>query len=232
MARIVSPVWSSARGSICGTTYLTTASGQIIARQRTRPTQTPTNYRTYIKNAMQMRATHWNALTVAQRSAWDVWAMAQGLPTGRQAYLQGTVLPQFILNAGLIVGLTGLRDDAPDTNFHPNVQCGATSPVAAGTDAVAFKVQNNGGQRVVYLLELSPGLNPARNYWKGPWNTTRSLSATVNSGVTAVVEFPLLNVGEKYFVRCRVFTCDVTLGLRGNVVQAVVYANSIAVHVP
>jgi hypothetical protein len=232
MAKIVSPVWSSARGSICGITYLTTSSGQIIARQRTRPVETPSNFRTWIKSAMQQRAAHWNSLSALQRANWDLFAIVNGFQTGRLAYLAGTVFMQFVTNTGLAGAVTGLRDDAPDTNNFPQCSISTTTPVIANNDSVAVKITNSGPQRVMQYIEVSPGFNAARNFYKGPWDTSRSFAGTLASGVSALVEFHGLNPGERYFIKARIATDDVTVGLRGNTLQAAMYTNSIAIHVP
>lgn len=232
MAKIVSPVWSSIRGSIAGTTYLTTSSGQIIARQRTRPVNTPSNYRTYIWDAMITRAAQWNAITGIQRGDWETWAIANGFHSGRQAFIAGTGFMQFVTNTGLAGAVTGLFDSRPETNNSPSCTILPTAPVIAGTDAVAVKVQNNGPQRVMCYYDLSPGMSPARTFWKGPWDTSKSKANTIASGITTITEFSGLQLGARYFIRVRACLDDVTVGLRGNRCQKQLQTTSIAVHVP
>lgn len=232
MAKITSPVWSHISGSICGTTYLTTSAGQIIGRQRTVPVDTPTNFKTYIRNAMSTRASHWNALTSGQRAGWDAWAIANGIASGREAYMSGTTFMQFVDNTTLAGVMTGLRDDAPDTNNSVQVVVSPAAPVTPSPGAIAVKIRNTGPMRVYAYVEISPGMNPARNYYKGPWVTAQSKAFSIASGVTPVTDFIGLTVGLKYFSRVRCVTADVTPGLRGNRVGALYYTNMIAVLVP
>lgn len=229
MAKIVSPVWSSARGSIAGTTYLTTASGQIIARQRTRPVNTPTYYRTLIKDAMISRAAQWNAITQVQRDQWDVYAAANGLGSGRRAFMAGTLLSQYCYLTGL-AGATviSIYDPRPETNFAPNCAVSTVLPTGPGNTAIAVKVSNTGPQRALLLIEVSPNLNPARTYWKGPWDESKTQVVAQLSGVTTTYQINALSLGQRYFVRVRAQTNDTSAGLRGNRNQAALIVNQIA----
>jgi hypothetical protein len=218
------------RGSIGGITYLTTPANAIIARMRNIPVQAPSNLRTDIKGAMITRAAQWNAMSIAQRAAWDVYAAAKGLISGRDAFLAGTIFFQYMINAGF--ALPTIQDNAPD-----NLQdCGCSVtpgvPTAAGTDAVGVKVTNAGGARVFCLFNISTGLNPARSFWKGPWNPAFTKASSLASGISTTFEFPGLTVGLRYFIRTSIGTNDLTVGLRGAKLQQPVITNTIAIHVP
>jgi hypothetical protein len=230
MAKVVSHLFSSMRGSIAGTTYLTTPAGAIIARMRNIPVQAPSNLRTNIKGAMITRAAQWNAITQLQRNAWDVYAAAKGLVSGRDAFLAGTVFIQYILNAGFAIPT--MQDSAPDNLLAPGCSITVGTPVTAATDAVAVKVINAGGARVLILMNISTGLNPARSYWKGPWNPVFTKATVLLSGVSATYEFPGLTVGLRYFIRTSICTNDTGAGLRGAKLQTPVITNSLAIHVP
>lgn len=230
MAKIVSPVWSSARGSIAGTTYLTTASGQIIARQRTRPVNTPSVFRTWIKDAMIWRAAQWNAITQSARDQWDIYAAANGFTSGRVAFMSGTVFAAFCLLTNLAgAAVISVFDSKPETNGKPNCTVSPGIQSGAGTTSVAVKVANNGALRALLYIEVSPGLNPARTYWKGPWDTTRSQCVVLLSGVTTTYQITGLTVAERYFIKVRALTNDLVVGARGNRIQAAMIINQIAV---
>jgi len=232
MAKIVSPVWSHISGSIAGTTYLTTAAGQIIGRQRTVPVNTPSTFKTAIKNALQTRAAHWNALTTAQRTGWDVWAQANGYPDGRTPYMSGTVFIQFLSNIGIAGVITGLFDDRPDTNNIPQCNISPTPPVTPSPGAIAVKISNVGPQRVYAYVEISAGFNAARRSYKGPYNWNMAKAFSIASGVSPVTDFVGLVAGLRYFVRVRVCTADTVALLKGNRVAALMYTDSIAILVP
>lgn len=230
MAKIVSQVWASARGSIGGTTYFTTPAGAIIARSRNIPVQSPSNLRTDVQGAMITRAAQWNAMTAAQRLAWDTFAQAKHLVSGRDAFLAGTVFIQYVINAGFAAPT--MQDNAPDNLLDPGCSVTASTPTAAGTDAVAVKVINAGSARVFILYNVSTGLNPARSFWKGPWDNARTKAISLASGVSVVSEFAGCTVGLRYFIRTRICTNDVGVGLRGAKMQSAVITNSLAIHVP
>lgn len=230
MAKILSHNWSSALGSVGGITYYNGPAGAIIARARTFPVQTPTNLRTDIKGAMITRAAQWNAITQIQRTAWDLFAQSKGLISGRDAFLAGTVFVQYVINAGFAAPT--MQDNAPDNLLDPGCSITVGTPVAAGTDAVAVKVINAGSARVMAIFNISPHLNPARNFWKGPWDPSKTKAVFFASGVTTTVEFSGLIVGQKYFVRTAIVTNDTGVGLRGAKLQKPVITNSLAIHVP
>lgn len=230
MAKVVSHLFSSMRGSVGGITYLTTPAGAIIARMRNIPVQAPSNLRTDIKGAMITRAAQWNAITDAQRAAWDTFAAAKGLISGRDAFLAGTVFLQYVINAGFAVPT--MQDGAPDNLQDPGVSITVGVPITAATDAVAVKITNAGGARCFVLFNISTGLNSARHFWQGPWNPLSTKASSINSGVTQTIEFAGLNVGQRYFVRTAICTNDTTVGLRGAKLQKPVITNSLAIHIP
>lgn len=230
MAKILSHNWSSALGSVGGITYFNGPAGSIIARARTKPVQAPSNLRTDIKGAMITRAAQWNAITEAQRAAWNVYAAAKGLINGRDAFLAGTIFLQYVVNANF--ALPTVQDNAPDNLLDAGCSVTLGTPTAAGTDAVAVKIQNAGSARVLVLFNISTGLNPARHFWKGPWNDAMTKATLHASGVTTTYEFPGLTVGQRYFIRTAICTNDLGVGLRGAKLQQSVITNSLAVHVP
>lgn len=230
MAKVVSHLFASMRGSIGGITYLTTPAGAIIARMRNIPVQAASNPRTWIKGAMITRAAQWSAITEAQRTAWDVYAAAKGLISGRDAFMAGTIFVQYIINSALAAPV--VTDNAPDNLLDPGCSIVPGTPTAAGTDAVAVKVTNAGGANVLVLMEVSTGLNAARHFWKGPWDPARTKVTTLISGISTTYEFAGCNVGQRYFIRTAICTNSVVVGLRGNKLQTPVITNSLAIHVP
>ncbi len=221
MAIIVSPVWSSIRGSIAGTTYLTTPAGAIIGRQRVQPTQAPTPFRTFAKNALSQAASDWDGLTVDQKKDWNVWAAANSTLTGRQEFTAGRSLRNFVFLSG-IAGVQVITTDllAPTFNGHPVVTVQATVYTTALGTGVAFKTTNTGPEKVIVMLELSAGLSNGRYYWKGPWDASKSIAFLQLAANSATTNFDGLVESRRYYVRCRAFTMDTLSGLTGCVVSA------------
>jgi len=216
MAKIVSHVWSSARGSIAGITYLTTPSGAIIARQRVIPVNAPTPFRTFIKDALIEAVSDWDGLTVAQKAAWNLWAAANGLLTGRQEFVGVQSLRNYVLGSG-IAGVTVITQNllAPDFAGHPAVTHAATTFTTALSTGVAFKNRVTSAQKCIVVLELSPGLSNGRYFWKGPWDNTKTIAFDLAAGATVTTTFPGLNAGLRYYCRMRAYTHGTTAGGTG-----------------
>jgi len=199
MAIIVSPVWSSARGSIAGTTYLTTPSGAIIARQRVKPTNPSSPLQTQIRSANAAALSAWNALNDAQRAAWDVYAVTTPYHTGRQAFFAAAILTSYL--DGRFGGPFTMPSTAPTKPGLVNLSnmfIGA--PVAAGT-GISVAVTNNEAEDVELLIEISGGFNPTRHFWKGPWDQSKTVQVTADAGAASITDIISLTKDLRYFVR-------------------------------
>lgn len=232
MAKIVSPVWSSIRGSIAGTTYLTTPSGQIIARQRTRPVQAPSIHRTAIKDAMIQAVSEWTAKTTAEKAAWDTWAAANGPGSGRQQYIAGQAVIDFILNLGLNAPTVVTTDlAAPQFSGHPSFVLAPTNFSTPAETGIAVQIKNTSGRDCWYLIEVSPTLSNARNFWKGPWDPTLTQAKHIAKTLTATVNIQVALAGDRYFVRVRAVTdgAGETPAVKGRVVSSafIVFCTSV-----
>jgi len=233
MAKIVSHVWSSARGSVAGITYLTTPSGAIIARQRVIPVNAPSPFRTFIKNALTEAVSDWDSLTVAQKAAWNTWAAANGGLKGRQEFVASQSLRNFILGSG-IAGVTVILQNliAPDFAGHPAVTHAAAPFVTPLMTGVAFKNRVTSPQKCIVMLELSPAMSNGRYFWKGPWDTSRSIAFELAAAATVTTTFTGLNAGMRYYCRMRAYTADTVSLKLGCVINAPMITYSDAVTNP
>jgi hypothetical protein len=223
-AKIVSPVWSEARGSIAGTTYLTTPNGQIIARQRTRPTQPVSFYRTAIRNAMTEAVNVWTTLSASQQAAWQAWALAHGSGThpesGRQMMIGGRSFILYASNGGALV--------APIDDFYYYQPEFTDSPaftveVAARHDpGVGFSltVKNVGTMAMFAIVEFSQPFGVSRNYWKGPWIPTLNDGMQIANGVANSKDYSMGLAGDYIFIRVRAVSMDTTAHKHGHVVTS------------
>lgn len=192
------------RGSIAGITYLTTPSGAIIARQRVIPSDPPSPLRTAAKSALIQTVADWQALTTAQRLAWQVWAVANGTLSGREEFMAANCFQQF----GIISTPTGwpvINDvnTAPVVSGHTSITFTNVPYTVALNTGVAFQVQNTSSWEIVAMVELSPALTTARNYWKGPWVPGATIASAIATGVKKKFEFGGLTAGQRYFARAR-----------------------------
>jgi hypothetical protein len=202
MAKIISPVWSSVRGSIAGTTYLTTASGQIIARQRTRPTQPDSPNQNLAREALSMAAADWNNLTEVLRQAWNVAAVTFG-ETGRHLWIGGRSLLQYIGIRNLLATPIVFLTDAPTIGSRPSFNAVQSTPALPTSNTIEVTINNLQKVRTVYLIDVSPPFTQTRNFWKGPWATSQSVSILTASLGSQKAEIPNLVAGAWYMVRIR-----------------------------
>lgn len=228
MARIVSPVWSEARGSIAGTTYLTTPTGQIIARQRTRPVDQPTNPRTHIRNTMITLASAWRELTDQQRGDWDVWAGGHGYSNGRQAFMAGPAVIEYVIRSMLLTPQISRVNTAPNGTKTPSVAVQTLTPVGPGTGLVNIGMDNEGAMDCVCLIEISPPQDPSRNYYKGPWDSSRTTAIVAADASQGSYEFEGLQTDAKYFIRVRAVSHASGVQQTGAIVQPAMIVRAIA----
>lgn len=234
MAKCVSTNFSSMRGSIAGITYLTTPQGQIIARQRTRPVNTPTDPRNFVKNAFEFAVEQWSAISVPKQAQWNAWALAHASPkSGRQVMISGSTIAAWLTNASLFpAGSLHISAFVPEFVALPAIQSNASAYTVALSTGVRFSVKNLGAIPVVVIVELSQGLGYSRNYWKGPWDTTKTVATAHLAGASHDYDFSGLIAGQKYFARIRALTNGTTVGQVGTLPTVASILSSIAVTVP
>lgn len=221
MAICVSHLHSSMRGSIAGITYLTTPSGAIIARQRVIPVDAPSPMRTHIKSAMIQAVAAWQALTSAQKTAWQMWAQANGTLSGREEFIAGHALLYFGINstpAGWVSPVDS--QTAPDFNGHPAIALSSVPFITALQTGVSFQVQNTSPHSVMAIIELSPMLSNGRNYWKGPYDTTVTQASLILTSIKKRYDFQVAAPGMRFFCRVRAFTSQALATHTGTVISA------------
>lgn len=220
MAKIISPVWSTIRGSIAGTTYLTTPSGQIVGRQRTKPTQPVSQYRTAIRNAFTEAVADWAALGAPERTDWNLWAGAYTGRSGRHEFIAakaflryGNELP--VLDTPVIVG----NDRAPLYGSGPTFSMSVGARSSPGT-GVGVTIKNQGIMECWFMIEISPAFGLTRSYWKGPWNMLLTAGKAVDAAGQETVDITVGAAGQRVFVRVRGVSNDSGAGLTGHTVTA------------
>lgn len=232
MASIISPVWSSIRGSIAGTTYLTTPAGQIIGRQRTRPVNTPTTLRTIVKNGLANGAVTWTELTDTIRNKWDLYALSVGGGRGRQFFVAGQSLQYYMENAPAIAPVIASLGTAPEFSGLPTILVDVGTFSTISDTGVSIKVTNPTTIDQVVVVQVSPGLSPARHYWKGPWDGGKIVATSIAAGANNTFDIGGLVADLRYFLRVRGLTADSTPGKTGRVCTAPSIVDAIAVTNP
>lgn len=201
MAKIISPVWSIISGSIAGTTYLTRPDSTIVARQRNKPTNKRSNRQTQVRSNMVLANAAWEGLTDAQRVQWDMYASIVGFQTGRTAFMGGYILAEYL--AIQLVAGNAITAVPPTLGNSLNLAWGGfNTPVGPGT-GIAFSIINEDTDDAMVLVDVSPGFNPTRNSYKGPWDPSLQQFVACANGASTNVEVLDLVVDQKYFVRIR-----------------------------
>lgn len=227
MAKIQSSVWSSIRGSIGGTTYLTLPNGAIIARMRNKPVNPSTTYQAQARSALAACASAWTQASGTIRSAWKAFADFVGYPSGRAAFVAGYSL----------INLINTRfGEGVSPNVGPPVVIGKfelgnvnVSPhavgVGTGIDLDFTSLETETGYA---LIEVSPACNPARNYFNGPWD--QALCQVEEIAAPGSFNVPILGLvaGARYHVRVRAVSSETgfraSAEYRGSAIAATVEA--------
>jgi hypothetical protein len=213
MAVIVSHPYSIIRGSIAGTTYLGNQFHPIVGRQRVSPVNPRTADQTLIRGAMGACAIIWKSiLTVAQRLAWDNYALtciytkATGQYTipGRSIFIAGRGLIEF-LNNRFAVAVPVVNTAPTEPGFYTVNNISATPGIAGQIDVT---VNNFGTHDVQVLIQVSPPQNVSRNRYQGPWVQTWAVCDDAPSGASTVIPVTGLPSGLKFFLRVRAVVND------------------------
>jgi hypothetical protein len=220
MAKIISPNWSIIRGSIAGITYLTTPTGQIIARQRTRPTQPVSPWRTAIKNALTEAAADWSFLTATQQILWQAWATAHTGRSGRHEMMAGKTLLRYcaelpLPSAPVIVAW----DQAPEFAVAPTMTVTAVAPGTPGT-GIGVTVHNTSIYALYVFVEYSSPFGHSRSFWKGPWVPGAQDGSAIAAGASKTFNRFDGLAGDRIFARVRAVSNDNAAHQHGHVVTA------------
>lgn len=209
MAKITSPVWSIIRGSIAGTTYLANQYGQIIARQRTAPVQPGSTYQTNMRAAFAAAEGLWRTASDTEREDWALYAKTVQHPgphgpytlDGRSQFLSTFSLAKYLNNRfGLSIPLS---EEAPVGTGWLLVSGFTTQALAAPGTGFQLNLTNDDDHQITFHLRISGPQNDTRNFWKGPWSTSRSITKSIAASSSGSQDFTGLTVGKAYFVSCR-----------------------------
>lgn len=207
MAKMQSTIFNSIRGSIAGTTFFTTPAGQIIARMRTNPVNPQTASQSLIRSQFSGSVGLWEAMTQADRNAWD--AYADGLEsgqTGRQVFLGNYTLAS---HANGIDNASVTLDDAPPTDpgVLPVGSIIAIDITSPGT-GVALQIQNPNEYDFAAVVNISRQFSPARNRFQGPFESATVQSKLIVGPSSTLIEFLNLVEDAIYFMRVKCVRSD------------------------
>ncbi len=214
MAKMLSHVASTIRGSVGGLTYTSAQGAQIVMKIRSAPVQPNTGPQTGVRSALSQASALWLGLTDAQRQDWELYAQTvtyegpQGsyTLTGRQIFC-AAIVPQILSFTAGTVGQVVV--DTPPTipgRFTAGIVAEGTY-TGPGT-GVALDISNETSVDGACQLQISQPFNPTRYRYKGPWDTDAQTWQLVPGPATTHIEIDGLTAGMIYFIRTRLVTLD------------------------
>jgi hypothetical protein len=213
MARALSILHSTIRGSIGGTTYTSNQWHQIVIRQRTAPVQPDTNYQEEIRAAFAGADSAWRiGVTDSVRQAWKCYAdtcwysgplgpyqipgrqmFMSNISAGKYLHMRKTAYPEPTFAAPIIPGFLALD------------QLQVLPPHAAAT-GFSISLRNISGETVLAWIQRSCAFNTTRQRYKGPFLPTTLDIDEIANNATGEVYFEGLTAGMIYFVQLRLIS--------------------------
>lgn len=212
--KFLSQVYTIARGSVGGITYTANQYHQLIARARTSPVNPGSTLQTAIRSAFSGAETLWKALTDIDRSRWDDYAaltprqnpLGPITLTGR-TFMRGIISLREYIATNLAIVFTDV-DTAPGTPGMLNITNVLPVDPLPGTGVGISWGNPLANPDIVVMAQLSPGFNPTRNSYKGPWDTLANQAVETPAGASGTASFIGLTLGLAYFMRIRAIVQD------------------------
>lgn len=210
MARILSHVWSVARGSVGGITYFPNQFHQIVARHRTTPTNPNTTQQQNIRMGFDTAQEQWELLTEAARSVWNWYAQNTSFlgPLGSYTISGRTMFIRSYATA-LYLDIRGHMTVTPPLDIPPTSlglptfgPCQCRPLVAPGIGFEVVGQQPNAEDTTLYAFLAGP-FEPTRLRYKGPFITASLSSDNAAQGVAYNIPFTGLVDEKVYFVKLR-----------------------------
>lgn len=212
MAKAKSHLMSIIRGSVAGVTYLSGPDHQIVMRQRTTPVNPQTTRQSQMRSEFSGAAARWNALTDAQRRAWELYAQTVTIenpvdnfsPSGRQLFIGNIGTREYLTVRGIT--FTDYLDTAPLYNGRLVVENLDIIPPAAGKTGFQVQVTNPNPEGIYLYGFVSPVQNPARLTYQGPFQTESLQYVNIASLGSGVLQFDLALDDDVHFVKVRLIS--------------------------
>ena len=209
MARALSQVYTIIRGSVGGLTYLANQFHQIVVRARTAPVQPGTVFQTAMKTAFSAAEALWSAASQATLDAWSDSAQTviRTGPLGnysvknRQQFLSTLALASY-LNTRFALSIP-VSDDAPSTTGWLKISNFNLAPPGSAGTGFAVNVANDEDHEIIVYVNISPAFNATKNFYKGPWISSRATTFSVASQSSGTEDIINLIAGRVYFIKIR-----------------------------
>jgi len=213
MAKLLSQVATTLRGSVGGITYTANQWHAILMRARVSPVNPNTTHQSEIRSAFAGAQGAWLALSDTERELWDDYALTCVYPgplgnytiPGRLMFAACYGWAKYLETRGIASIVVG---DLPPSipGWLPVDAVTPSHPATPGT-GVAVSVTITGTESVTVIAEVSWAFNPTRYRFKGPFksSTLQGIEA-VAPGQSVLLEFLGLAEDLVYFIRVRCIT--------------------------
>lgn len=205
-----------ASGSLAGNTYARNRSGNYM-RARTKPTNPATENQQAIRSAMTQMVGRWSGtLTVAQRTAWALYAASVSMLNRIGETILLTGFNHFIRSAALrsYVGAS-IVDDGPTEFTLPETD--ATLAVSISAAAQMLSVIFDTGLAWVdeddahMAIFMGQPQSPTINFFKGPWQLAGTIDGDGTTPPTSpsTIACPFVATeGQKVWIYARITRAD------------------------
>jgi hypothetical protein len=186
MARILSPVWSTARGRLGPHILASNQYWPIIQRDGVLPSPPSTPDRLAVQQALSWASLQWSTtLTPAQRDAWLRYALSSSrafhyrpaLRTGRSAFISGLSFHRFLVLARGLVSAPVFNP--PSSPGLPGCLLVYQRPVPA-TFTIFYSWYNASPFTVCAYYQFNRFLLSDLRRYQGPWSAFSYLLITLN----------------------------------------------------
>lgn len=217
MAKIVSQIATSIRGSIGGITFTATRNHAIVAKARVGPARLPTNRGNVIRTSLQFAQAIWASLSESQRAQWGYYADTctfsgpQGTYklTGLQMFIRTIATAKFANE--LLGGSFVVTGAAPVIAGLPNVGPITEGDYVGPGTGVAINVTGKPVDDCSVLVRVSVPWKGTRLKNPNIWDTSKSLLVPCPAATTTLVEVDDLVEDMYYFVSVRAILDDAPL---------------------
>lgn len=203
-------------GSIAGNTHARNRYGNYI-RARTKPINPNTAKQVLVRSIIQTLTSRWSqTLSAAQRAAWKLYAdsVAMTNKLGETVHLSG--YNHYIRSNHWFarIGRT-LVDDGPTTFELPETDPTMSIAISEATQQVTMTFDDalpwcSEDDAMLVILQ-SPGMNPQRNFFGGPWTGRSAKVGASGSPVTSPLDYASITVAtelQRVWSRFRILRAD------------------------
>ncbi len=201
--KFLSSVWSSASGSIGGTTY-STGQGGLIAKARKVPTNPNTIAQQSIRSAMGTASNNWgNVLSAAQRQSWEDYASLTPLTNslGQEIIVSGVQMYQRFAS---VRGFLGLSSESGVTVTSGLGQAPTAVTGSQATNEFDVKLGPGASDDGNVYCTISAALSPGMNSVKRALTLVGQVAVMADDTEGLVPSNVTLVAGQRYVLRSRI----------------------------